>query len=134
VADFTVKNGVMTTNHLVADTGVVVARGRGTVDLGAETMNFRITGDSKKARLVRLSVPITVSGPWLSPKIGLQTSKAVTQGGLATALGALVSPLTAILPFVSTGEARDADCAGLVGDARAHGAPVKVAQTPASKK
>ena len=133
VADFTVKNGVMTTNHLVADTGVVVARGRGTVDLGAETMNFRISGDSKKARLVRLSVPITVSGPWMSPKIGVQTSKAVTQGGLATALGALVSPLTAILPFVSTGEAKDADCAGLVGDARAHGAPVKVAQTTASK-
>ncbi|WP_223392221.1 AsmA family protein [Caulobacter segnis] len=133
VADFDVKNGVMTTNHLVADTGVVLAKGRGTINLETERMDFRIEGDSKKPRLVRLFIPITIKGPFLAPKIGLEPGKAVGQGGVAAALGSLINPLAALLPFVTTGEAKDADCAGLVSEARQSGAPVKVAQTTPAK-
>ncbi|MBO9547759.1 MAG: AsmA family protein [Caulobacter sp.] len=133
VADFDVKNGVMTTNTLVADTGVVLAKGRGTVDLRTERIDFRIAGDSKKPRLVRLFVPITIKGPLMAPKPGLDASQAVGQGGIAAALGSLINPLAALLPFVTTGEAKDADCAGLVSEARQQGAPVKVAQTTPAK-
>ncbi len=133
IADFDVKNGVMTTNHLVADTGVVLAKGRGTVNLATERMDFRIEGDSKKPRLVRLFIPITIKGPIMAPKPGLDASKAVGQGGIAAALGSIVNPLAALLPFVTAGEAKDADCAGLVADARQQGAPVKVAQTTPAK-
>ncbi|MET3666591.1 uncharacterized protein involved in outer membrane biogenesis [Caulobacter sp. 1776] len=133
VADFDVKNGVMTTNHLVADTGVVLARGRGTINLETERMDFRIEGDSKKPRLVRLFIPITIKGPFMAPKIGLDPSKAVGQGGIAAALGSIINPLAALLPFVTTGEAKDADCAGLVADAKQQGAPVKVTQTTPAK-
>lgn len=133
VADFSVKDGVMTTNHLVADTGVVLARGRGTINLETERMDFRIEGDSKKPRLVRLFVPITIKGPFLAPKVGLDASKAVGQGGIAAALGSLVNPLAALLPFFTTGEAKDADCASLVSEARQSGAPVKVSQTTPAK-
>lgn len=135
VADFSVKDGVMTTNHLVADTGVVLARGRGTINLQTERMDFRIEGDSKKPRLVRLFIPITIKGPFLAPKVGLDPSKAVGQGGVAAALGSLVNPLAALLPFFTSGEAKDADCASLVSEARQQGAPVKVSQTtPAQAK
>lgn len=134
VADFTVRNGVMTTNHLVADTGVVLVRGKGQINLETERMDFRIEGDSKKPRLLRLFVPITVSGPFMAPKVGFRPSKAVSQGGVAAALGTLVNPLAALLPFITTGEAKNADCEGLVADARGQGAPVKVAQTTAAKK
>ena len=133
VADFSVKNGIMTTNHLVADTGVVLARGRGTVNLATERIDFRIEGDSKKPRLVRLFIPITIKGPIMAPKPGLDASKAVGQGGVAAALGSIINPLAALLPFVTTGEAKDADCAGLVSDARQQGAPVKVTQTTPAK-
>ncbi len=133
VADFDVKNGVMTTSTLVADTGVVLAKGRGTVDLRTERIDFRIAGDSKKPRLVRLFVPITIKGPIMAPKPGLDASQAVGQGGIAAALGSLVNPLAALLPFVTTGEAKDADCAGLVSEARQQGAPVKVTQTTPAK-
>lgn len=133
VADFSVKDGVMTTNHLVADTGVVLARGRGTINLATEQMAFRIEGDSKKPRLVRVFVPISIKGPFLEPEISLQPGKAVGQGGAAAALGSLINPLAALLPFVTTGEAKDADCTGLVADARQQGAPVKVSQTTPSK-
>lgn len=133
VADFAVKDGVMTTNHLVADTGVVLARGRGTINLATERMDFRIEGDSKKPRLVRLFIPITIRGPFLAPKVGLEPGKAVGQGGIAAALGSIVNPIAALLPFVTAGEAKDADCAGLVSDARQQGAPVKVSQTTPAK-
>lgn len=133
VADFSVKDGVMTSNQIVADTGVVLARGKGTIDLQNERMDLRIDGDSKKPRLIRLFIPITIKGPFMAPKVGLETGGAVAQGGIAAALGALVSPLAAILPFVTGGEAKDADCAGLVAEARSDGAPVKVAQTTPAK-
>jgi uncharacterized protein involved in outer membrane biogenesis len=133
VADFDVKNGVMTTSTLVADTGVVLAKGRGTVNLATERMDFRIEGDSKKPRLVRLFIPITIKGPIMAPKPGLDVSKTVGQGGIAAALGSLVNPLAALLPFVTTGEAKDADCAGLVSAARQQGAPVKASQTTPAK-
>lgn len=133
VADFRVKDGVMTANHIVADTGVVLAKGKGTIDLRNERMDLKIDGDSKKPRLVRLFIPITVSGPFMSPKVGLETGGAVAQGGIAAALGVFVTPLAAILPFVTGGEAKDADCASLVAEARSDGAPVKVAQTTPAK-
>ena len=133
VADFNVKDGVMTSNQIVADTGVVLARGKGTINLQNERMDLRIDGDSKKPRLVRLFIPITIKGPFMSPKVGLETGGAVAQGGIAAALGAFVSPLAAILPFVTGGEAKDADCASLVAEARSDGAPVKVAQTTPAK-
>ena len=129
VADFSVKDGVMTTNHLVADTGVVLARGRGTINLATEQMAFRIEGDSKKPRLVRVFVPISIKGPFMEPKVSLQPGKAVGQSGVAAALGSLINPVVALLPFVTAGEAKDADCAGLVTEARQQGAPVRVTQT-----
>ncbi|WP_297514147.1 AsmA family protein [uncultured Caulobacter sp.] len=133
IADFDVRDGVMTTNHLVADTGVVLARGRGTVNLATERMDFRIEGDSKKPRLLRLFIPITLRGPIMAPKPGLDVSKAVGQGGVAAALGSLLNPLAALIPFFTTGEAKDADCAGLVSEARQQGAPVRTSQTTPAK-
>jgi uncharacterized protein involved in outer membrane biogenesis len=133
VADFSVKDGIMTSNQIVADTGVVLAKGKGTIDLRNERMNLRIDGDSKKPRLVRLFIPITIKGPFMAPKVGLETGGAVAQGGVAAALGVFVTPLVAILPFVTGGEAKDADCAGIVAEARSDGAPVKVAQTTPAK-
>ena len=133
VADFTVKDGIMRSNQIVADTGVVLAKGKGTIDLQNERMDLRIDGDSKKPRLVRLFIPITVKGPFMAPKVGLDASGAVAQGGIAAALGTFINPLAAIIPFVTGGEAKDADCTSLVAEARSDGAPVKVTQTTPAK-
>ena len=133
VADFTVKDGIMRSNQIVADTGVVLAKGKGTIDLQNERLDIKIDGDSKKPRLVRLFIPISIKGPFMAPKVGLDASGAVAQGGIAAALGTLVTPLAALLPFVTGGEAKDADCASLVSEARSDGAPVKVTQTTPAK-
>jgi uncharacterized protein involved in outer membrane biogenesis len=125
VADFTVTNGVMRADRIVIDTGVVLAGGSGTINLGSEQMDLKIEGHSKKVRLVRLLAPITLKGPLSGPKIGVDTSKILGQGGVGVAIGALVNPLAAILPFLSGGGAKDADCGALLAQAHHDGAPIR---------
>jgi hypothetical protein len=47
-------------------------------------------------------------------------------------LGALLTPLAALLPFVDPGLAKDANCASLLAAGKAQGAPVTTTQ-PASR-
>lgn len=118
VADFSVSGGTATARTFVIDTTPVLARGAGTIDLGAETMNLRIDGETKEARLVRLWSPIVIRGPLVAPQIGIDPASVAGQVGLAAALGALISPLVSLLPFVDPGLAEDANCGALVSSAR----------------
>lgn len=118
VADFRVAGGTATARTFVIDTTPVLARGAGTIDLGAETMNLRIDGETKEARLVRLWSPIVVQGSLTAPRVGIDTGSVVAQAGLAGILGAVVNPLAALLPFVDPGLAEDANCGALISSAR----------------
>ncbi len=125
VADFRVKDGVARANRIIVDTDVVLLKGEGTVNLRTERLDLRFEGESKKPRLLRLFVPITVNGPLSKPGVDLDTGSALAQGGIGVALAALVNPLVAILPFVEPGLAEDANCAGLIAEGKRKGAPVK---------
>lgn len=114
VADFDVVNGTATARRIVLDTGVVVMTGKGGVNLDDETMNLRLEGKSKKPRLVRLIAPIKVGGHLVAPKLGVELGPVLVQGGVAAALGAVVNPLAAIIPFVTLGGAKDVDCNALL--------------------
>lgn len=118
VGDFTVSNGVASARTFVLDTDVVLAKGSGTIDLGQETLNLRIDGESKKPRLLRVWAPITVQGPLTAPRVGVDVGEVVTQGGLAGLLGTLVAPVTALFAFVEPGLAEDANCGQLIASAR----------------
>src|SRR5690606_3642502 len=118
VASFDVSGGTATARTFVIDTTPVLARGSGTIDLGAETMNLRIDGETKEARLIRLWAPITVQGPLRGPKVGVDGGAVAGQLGLGGAIAALISPLTALLPFVDPGLAEDANCGALIASAR----------------
>jgi len=118
VADFTVSNGTATARTFVIDTTPVLARGSGTIDLGAETMNLRIDGETKQPRLVRLWAPIKIQGSLTAPKIGVDSSSVAGQVGFGAVLGALINPLVALLPFVDPGLAEDANCGALISSAR----------------
>lgn len=118
VADFRVAGGTATARTFVIDTTPVLAQGTGTLDLGAETLNLRIDGETKEARLVRLWSPITVQGSLTAPRVGIDTGSVVGQAGLAGVLGAVVNPLVALLPFVDPGLAEDANCGALISSAR----------------
>lgn len=117
VADFGVSNGTATARTLVIDTGVVLVNGSGSVNLGTERMILRLDGETKEPRLLRVWSPITVNGPVRNPSLGVDGGEVAAQVGLAGLLGALVSPIAAILPFVDPGLADDADCGALVASA-----------------
>jgi len=132
VVDFDVRNGVMTARQFVLDTGVVIANGQGTIDLDSETLNLKLQGHTKKPRLVRIIAPFDVKGHLVKPTMKIETGPVIAQAGAAVGLGAVLSPLAAILPFLAPGGAHDADCSGLLAQARAAGAPVGRAQLSAA--
>jgi len=98
----------------VVDTTHVLVTGGGNVNLRDEALNLSLRGQPKEVRLVRLRSPVKVSGTLAHPDIGLQPGNALGQAGGAAALGALLTPVAAILAFVDRGLAKDANCAALI--------------------
>jgi uncharacterized protein involved in outer membrane biogenesis len=141
VANFAVRNGVLQAQNVVFDTDVVKVTGTGDIDLGPESIDLTLKGDTKKFRIGHLFLPITLGGHLSSPKIGVQPAPVIAQGGVAAALGFLFPP-AAILPFVDPGLAKNADCAALMTEAKTAPAAVKPSQAkglvttpaPAAKK
>jgi AMP-binding enzyme len=129
IAGFQASHGILTARTLVIDTTPVLATGQGSIDLRDETLNLSLMGHPKTFQLIRLAAPITLTGHLKSPKVGVKASGATGQAVVAVALGAFVSPLAALLPFVDPGLAKNADCASLVAEAQAKGAPVRVSAT-----
>lgn len=127
VAHFQAKDGVLTANRIVFDTGPVLGTGKGTIDLESERIAFRLQGHPKEARLIRLMAPVTISGPVKSPKLGVEAGGAIAQGGVAAVLATVASPLAAILPFIDLGLAKDAACGAMIAEAGKDGAPVRTA-------
>jgi uncharacterized protein involved in outer membrane biogenesis len=121
VAVFRARNGVLQAQNLAIDTDAMLASGKGVVDLRNETVNLSLSGKPKHFRLLRLAAPITLKGRLAAPKLGVDIAKALPQAGAAAALGALVSPLAAVLPFVDLGTAKNADCPALIAQARSDG-------------
>lgn len=113
VADFKIKQGVMTTDAFVIDTEDTIFRGEGAVDLGRELMDMKIRPKPKDVSLVTLRSPILVAGTFAQPKIGPDMSKVIAKGGLATALGVLLTPLASLLATLDLGGGKDANCAAL---------------------
>ena len=118
VADFTVSGGTATARTFVIDTTPVVAQGTGAIDLGAETLDLRIDGETKEARLIRLWAPIIIRGPLTGPKIDVDRGAVAAQVGVGALLGALVNPFAALAAFVDPGLAEDANCGALISSAR----------------
>ena len=125
VADFHAQGGVLMARNIVLDTDPVLDTGHGTINLRDETLNLQLQGKPKKFRVLRVVAPITLSGHIRSPKIGIKAGKAPLQVAAAVAAGAILGPLAAVIPFVDPGLAKNADCAALIGHAKAEGAPVK---------
>lgn len=125
VAHFEVNGGVMRARRLVIDTGPVLVDGSGTVNLGAESLDLRLKGHPKKFTVGHLNSPIDVKGPLAAPRFSLQGGSIAAQAGVGLALGAVLSPLAAILPFVDPGLAKNANCSALVAEQATVKAPVK---------
>ena len=117
VANFHAGDGDLKATTLVLDTTNVLVTGSGQIDLKTEALNIALKGQPKKARLLRLRTPITVHGSLSHPAIGVDPAKVAAQAGGAVALGALLTPVAALLAFVDGGLAKDANCSALISGA-----------------
>ncbi|HVZ28582.1 MAG TPA: AsmA family protein [Rhizomicrobium sp.] len=130
---FGAKDGVLTSQQFIFDTEPVLVLGDGSINLGDETIAMRLQGKPKHFELFRLRAPIMVTGSLQHPDLGVGTNALVTQGAIGAGL-ALASPFAALLAFIDPGLADDANCAGLLADAKAQGAPApKPAAAPKGK-
>ncbi|MHB8283705.1 MAG: AsmA family protein [Caulobacteraceae bacterium] len=109
---FRIQAGRFQLAPAVIDTGVATLVGTGEMDLGAERLDLRVVGHSKRPNLIRVLAPITLAGPLAHPKLGVDRSKVVAQ----TATGVLSSILSlgGALPFMAGAAAPDVDCAALM--------------------
>jgi AsmA protein len=134
VADFSVAAGVMQARALVLDTAVNTLTGSGQVNLATETLDLTIVPRTKVSSVVALRGPVYVKGSFNQPQVSLDTSRIVTRGAGALALG-LLNPLLALIPLFEAGPGVDSPCQQLVSEVKNPLPPaVKPRRVPAASR
>lgn len=118
IADFTVEEGLLTSEVVVMDTDDSLLVGNMTIDMEGERINAKLDAKPKDTSLLSLRVPLIVSGRLKQPEVGIDGEKTLTRSATAVALGTLLTPFAAILPFVESGDAKHADCRALIEQAK----------------
>lgn len=121
VGDFDIRQGVMQSRALVIDTTDTNIGGEGTINLREEALDLRFLAEPKDPSPLSGRTPITITGTLASPEVGIDPSGLVARGAAAAALGALLTPLAAIIPFIELGVGEDSDCEGLIWQASGRG-------------
>jgi AsmA family protein len=117
VLDFDVKDGFLKSKTVVFDTNDSLLMGDVGVDMKREVINVKLDAKPKDSSMFSAQIPITVSGQLKTPSIGLDKERAGKKGAAAVLLGSLLTPLAAIIPFIEKGDAKNADCRALIGQA-----------------
>jgi uncharacterized protein involved in outer membrane biogenesis len=117
VGQFRSRRGVMTPDMLVVDTSAELITGEGTIDFVNERYDLALRANSKHASLIALRGPVVVGGTFKHPSVHPAVGPVVLRVGAAIGLGVLAPPL-ALLPLIDFGGAPDADCRGLMQEAR----------------
>lgn len=118
VADFTVNNGLLTSDVIVLDTTDSLLVGKMTINMKNEVISAKLDAKPKDTSFASLRIPLVISGRLKEPDVGLDAEKTLTRGTAAVALGTLLTPFAAILPFIEGGNAKDADCHSLIERAK----------------
>lgn len=130
VARFDVTKGTALAQSIVLDTQNVLITGSGKINLGSEQLDLSIHGQPKKFHFVRVRAPVDIKGHLIKPTFAPNKGQLVKQGGIAAALGTLLTPVAAMLAFVDPGLAKDQDCSALLEEGRAQTAHPAAAGTP----
>ncbi len=117
-ADMPVESGLIRINFFILDTSDTLLQIEGTADLTAERLDLKITAHPKDASPLSVRTPITVRGTFAKPAIGVEPGPLAARAAGAVALGALLTPLAAILAFIEPGLEKDSDCGKLLEEAK----------------
>jgi AsmA family protein len=73
-ADFEIHSGVMQSTRFFIDSEPVFVRGEGRVLLNSETVDFKLHGEPKRLRIMRIKAPVLVQGTLLQPKVSVDVA------------------------------------------------------------
>lgn len=128
---FTVKDGVGRADPIFIDTRKNVIRGGGHISFKDESLNLAVEADAKNPSLFSGQSPISVGGWFAAPTVNPISGELASRAAVGGILGALISPLAALVAFIDLGDEDDTDCAPVL--AGASGAAVRAAHKAAEK-
>lgn len=112
-----IKQGEVTSQVFVIDTTDTTIVGKGGMNLGTERIDFQLDAKPKDSSMVAVRTPIVVGGTLANPDFAPHTGKLAKRAAEMVALGALLTPLAAIIPLIETGGNKDVDCTALMAEA-----------------
>ena len=118
IVAFTVTGGKAIADPILIDSDKTVFRGRGGFDFRDESLAMSIEGDSKQFSLFSGQSPIAINGWFADPSINPISGELLGRGAAAVALGAVATPLAALVAFIDLGDAKDVDCTPILAARR----------------
>lgn len=113
------QDGRLRIKSMLIDTEDSLVIAGGGVDLATERLDLKLQTHSKDASLLSGQTPVTLSGPLRRPAVGIESKGLAARGAAALALGAVLTPVAAMLAFIDPGLAQDSDCAARLREAGA---------------
>lgn len=126
---FTVRNGTAGADPILIDTERSVIRGKGGFTFKDERLDLAFEADAKNPSLFSGQSPVGLKGYFAAPTIDPLSKELVGRAGAGVILGAVATPLAALLAFLDVGEEEDTNCKPVLAGAR--GAAVKAADKAA---
>jgi uncharacterized protein involved in outer membrane biogenesis len=116
---FTVHDGVAAADPIIIDTKKNVILGRGGLSFKNESLDLALRADGKQFSLFSAQSPVGLNGYFAKPSIQVISPELLARAGGGVGLGAVASPLAAILAFVDIGDAKSAACGPILAGAHA---------------
>jgi uncharacterized protein involved in outer membrane biogenesis len=114
IADFIVSDGVVKTQLFLMDTTDTNVLMEGQVNLATEALDLRLTAHPKDFSPFSARNPIKIEGNLKKPRPYPEPAPLIARGAASVALGALLTPAAALIPWIELGLAEDSACHALV--------------------
>lgn len=112
IADMPLKNGVVSTNTLLLETGEARTLGRGTINFKTNTLDYSLTTRSQNPTIASLPGAFHIRGALKSPTV-LPGAEIIGRAAAAAGLGFVFPPL-ALLPTIQFGVGDNSLCSRAV--------------------
>lgn len=118
IADFSVSQGLMEPQLLLVDTNKSNIVGTGGVNLGDETLDLVLTAHPKTPTILSAQAPLIIKGSFKEPDVYPDPKTLGAKAAASVALGALLTPAAAIIPWIELGLEENSECHALIDAAK----------------
>jgi uncharacterized protein involved in outer membrane biogenesis len=108
------KQGQVDTRTMLVDTTEANIIGSGKINLHDELIDYQLKTEPKHMNIGSIAAPIHIKGKFKDPSIGPDATSLTLRGASALALGALLTPIAALIPTIQLGLGEDNNCVALL--------------------